>query len=128
MKRISVNIDEVDFFYADTNEERNRFAEIALKNRLYVPGWALFDNLQDIKRNYNDDEIIIAMYEGVIIGVHTLDWSIRGMWFTRPVFRKNGIGRKMTEIMSEHGHKDIKPSGIGRKDCIGFFYALGMSL
>ncbi|MDD4308674.1 MAG: hypothetical protein PHU53_07720 [Thermoplasmata archaeon] len=126
MKTIKIALNELDFRFASTINQKKEFAKLALKNRLYVSGWQLFKELNLISK-YAESDIVICSYMGIVIAVHVCDETGFGMWFCRMCFRKNGIAKRMTQIMQANGHRKMS-AGTGRKDCTGFFQKVNVEL
>tara|TARA_R110000824_G_scaffold12226_3_gene53492 strand:- start:868 stop:1248 length:381 start_codon:yes stop_codon:yes gene_type:complete len=76
-------------------------AQIALSNRLFVPGWNLFWALKDIvyiKKHPNDKLILIAYNNDVPIGIaYVFTYSKKHyiQLFVRKAERRNGVGKAL---------------------------------
>lgn len=85
-------------------------ADNALKNRLYVSGWALSGHLKDIKSGYKleDSKISLAWYQDkpVAVAISQGDFI---MAFCRKALRRNGLASrcvraiKNDDSIAQHG-------------------------
>lgn len=79
---------------------------IALKAKLYVPGWALQPYLSWLRRRGERswvDVTIRLAFNGetpIGIGVRHIDGPYNPMCFVRPQYRRKGIGSKLVEGFS----------------------------
>jgi GNAT superfamily N-acetyltransferase len=93
-------------------------AQLALTNRLFVPGWLLRCELVNIlKYSYNNYEIALAFKNNIPVGIclkkHRFGNNNQLMVFVKKSHRKQGIGRKLVSFMKDsnsYGEIGIKKS------------------
>lgn len=81
-------------------------ALLALKNKLYVPGWSLQGNLVKInsleKQKKNKTQIVLAFDGDKPVGIVLFNQSTRGrvfiMLFVRRAYRRKGVATNMIEL------------------------------
>ncbi len=77
-------------------------ADLAIRARLYVPGWELRGVLQCMKTNHRQDsKMAITFRDSVPICVVVSHYG-ETMAFTRKIERKKGIGMKTFKAMKLH--------------------------
>jgi len=83
--------------YMRTEERLEKGAEIALKNRLYVPGWSMYSNLKESPYSVLK-LIVIARVDNKAVGCGLITKEYRDeddfcSVFVRRKYRRQGIGR-----------------------------------
>jgi len=117
---------------AQSEDEKIKFAKLALKNRLYVSGWCLSKELINlcVSDNSLDYDVCMAFYGGFSVGISIIrkyEWPIPNsiMFFVKKSFRKNGIATNMLELMKTKKLK-IKANYNCSVDGIKFFEKVGL--
>lgn len=91
-----------------TNIPPSKAADIALKNRLYVSGWCLSQDLKDIRAgNIKNAKVVLAEKDGKYVGV-AIHGKFRYSYYNTSIFvrkseRRKGIASKM---LGEFKNKD----------------------
>jgi ribosomal protein S18 acetylase RimI-like enzyme len=86
----------------DSNE-KILFAQLAIKNRLFVPGWYLRKSLIDLMTSDNNTyyDIELCFYGNQPVGICIIDYELfkdLTMFYVKPNYRRNGIGTKLLQI------------------------------
>lgn len=117
--KLELDSKKLKFLKASSNLEKKLFASKALKSRLYVSGWLLSGELQNIKKasiNLDNTQIVLAVYDDFPIGVCVLaENSIIHLYkngksinkqilsiFVKDFYRRNGIGTKMIKLICDN--------------------------
>lgn len=79
---------------AKTYENVSAFADIALKNRLYVSGWSLSGILKDARNNPANCKIMLAYVDDKPVGVCVTYCNTIAVFVKRDK-RKHGVGTKL---------------------------------
>lgn len=87
--------------------------KLAIKYRLYVPGWGLRWELSEINNSNLKDYKILMVFDnktpiGICLKRKYSSTSNQLMVFVRKQYRYNGIGRRLVnKIKDEHSYGDI---------------------
>lgn len=108
MPKLQINKSLLSYKLAQSEDEKLKFTNLALKYRLYNSGWCLSKELVNLRISDNslDYEVCLAFYDNIPVGIilfckFSFTWDERNhcMFFVKKSFRKNGIATKMLDIM-----------------------------
>lgn len=109
-------------------------AKIALKARLYVPGWDLNPTLHTIIKHANSMcyGVAVTFYydKPIAVAITKATWNGVVYTFVKPKHRKNGHGRNVTKSLLSKYVGDEEPAGHGTgiKGASKFFESMGLPI
>jgi len=91
-------------YFAKTDNEVMKFCDLALKNRLFVPGWMLSEWLVNVRKDPRVDfhNIAICQVDGITVGVSVVQDNDVIWIFVKKSYRHQGIGRRLIKCLDRN--------------------------
>ena len=111
----------------DTTLSIKDICTLALKHRLYVPGWSMHDFYTDFLEGESSCIKHATMYfvDGVPVGVAFVQRNLSMQCFVRKSMRRQQIGSKLVDFLREEVNSEDRwrlDAGIGVKAYSGKFW------
>lgn len=131
MQKKTINKNSLSYTLAENDWQKWGLAGLAIRYKLFIDGWSLRSYLEEIRisDNHLDYEISMCFYDEKPIAVCVLERdSGMIMFFTRKLYRQNGVAKRLCEITRERYNGDIFGSQYCREEGIGFFNKIGLEI
>lgn len=111
----------------DTTLSIEDVCKLALKHRLYVPGWSMHDYFMRYLAGSHSKISHAAMYfvDGIPVGVAFVQGNMSMQCFVRKSMRRQHIGSKLVDFLREEVNstdRHLLDAGIGVKAYSGKFW------
>ena len=131
MPKKTIDKSLLSYILAENDHQKWGLASLAIKYKLFIYGWSLMSYLEDIRisDNHLDYEISMCFYDEKPVAVCVLERdSGMIMFFTRKLYRQNGIAKTLYEITREKYNKNVFGSQYCRDEGINFFNKIGLEI
>ena len=125
MRGISKN-PRLKFVYANSMQDKESMAEIAIDAHLWVEDWNLVERLSKMSREPDDNQDIILVYHGknpIAVSVY-IDRHVQ--FFVQEEYRRKGIASRLAKTWLDRPDSSMLYAGRGTKESLYFFWEVGI--
>lgn len=114
------------FVYANSMQDKESMAGIAIDTHLWVDDWSLVECLNEMSREPEQDQDIILVYHGknpIAVSVY-IDRQVQ--FFVKEEYRRKGIASKLAKTWLDRPDSSMLYAGKGIKESLDFFREVGI--